>query len=132
MKTLTLPAKIENIDTVVDFINAELEQADCSVKVITQLDIVIDEIFGNIAKYAYPDKEGDAIVQIYCGEDIEITFIDSGIPFNPLEHEDPDITGSAEERDIGGLGVFISKKLTDSAVYTYENHQNRLTIHKNY
>ena len=116
MKELTLPATIENIETVIDFVNGQLEEIKCPLKAQMQIDIAIDELFGNIAHYAYNPETGPATVRVEVAEDpiaVVITFIDRGVPYDPLKKEDPDITLSAEERAIGGLGIFMVKKTMD-------------------
>ena len=98
-----------------------------------QIDVAIDELFGNIARYAYGDKQGDATVRLGFNEATRmasITFIDSGAPFNPLEMADPDVTLSAEERGIGGLGIFMVKKTMGRLEYSHENGYNIFTIYK--
>lgn len=133
MKEITLKATIENIDKVTDFINNELEQIDCPLKTQMQIDIVIDEIFGNIARYAYSPDTGLATVQFEAAENpfsAVITFIDSGKPFNPLKTDEPDVTLAASERKEGGLGIFIVKKTMDELSYCYREGQNVLTIRK--
>lgn len=133
MKELTVSAKLENIPVVTAFIDERLEALDCSMKAQMQIDIAIDELFGNIAHYAYPDGTGDATVRFEFDEatrTASITFIDSGMPFDPLEKADPDVTLSAQEREIGGLGIFMVKKAMDKIEYSYENGFNILTIHK--
>ena len=134
MKELTLDATIENISTVTAFVDEELEKINCPVKAQMQIDIAIDELFSNIANYAYQPSVGPATVKVEVIEDpmsVVITFIDGGIPYNPLEKEDPDITLSAEEREIGGLGIFMVKKSMDNIDYEYKNGQNILRIKKN-
>ena len=131
----TLDATIENIDPITDFINEQLELSSCPLKVITQIDVAIDEIFSNIARYAYQSKVGKATVQIEIFEDpksVAITFIDSGIQFNPLDLKDPDISAKAEVREVGGLGVYIVKKSMDKVTYEYQDGKNILTIQKNF
>ena len=99
-----------------------------------QIDIAIDELFGNIAHYAYHPEVGDATVRVEVQEDplaVIITFIDGGVPYDPLAAADPDITLSAEERAIGGLGIFMVKKTMDEITYRYENGSNILSIRKN-
>lgn len=134
MKELKLAAKVENIATVTDFIVSYLEKISCPPKQQVQIDVAIDEIFGNIANYAYDGHEGDVTVRVESHEEsnVEITFIDSGVPYNPLEKEDPDVTLSAEERKIGGLGIFIVKKTMDDMIYKYEDGKNILTIKKSW
>ncbi|MBQ7503908.1 MAG: ATP-binding protein [Ruminococcus sp.] len=133
MKELTVEAAIENIEKVTDFINAELEVLGCSFKAETQIDVAIDELFGNIARYAYNPETGKATVRLEVEENplsVIITFIDNGRPFNPLRQADPDITLSAEEREIGGLGIFLVKKTMDLIEYDYRDGQNILKIKK--
>ena len=134
MKELTLDATVENISTVTAFVDEELEKIDCPMKAQMQIDIAIDEVFSNIAHYAYQPSVGSATVKIEVIEEpmsVVITFIDGGTPYNPLEKEDPDITLSAEEREIGGLGIFMVKKSMDSIDYEYKDGQNILRIKKN-
>lgn len=134
MKEITLPATVANIAKVTEFVVAQLEEIDCSPKAQIQIDVAMDEIFGNIANYAYGDKTGEATVRIDSPtpSSVEITFIDSGVPYNPLEKPDPDTTLSAEERQIGGLGIFIVKKTMDDMIYKYEDGKNFLTIKKSW
>lgn len=132
-KELTVKAAVENMEMVTDFINEQLESMECPMKVQMQIDVAVDEIFGNICHYAYPLGEGEATVCVEVQKDpkaIEMTFMDSGVPYNPLEKEEPDTTLSAEEREIGGLGIFIVKKTMDEISYRYENEKNILTVKK--
>ena len=130
MKELNIEAKIENLETVLDFVSAELEAADCSMKLQTQIAIVVEEIFVNIAHYAYNPETGGAVIRLAIGDEIKIEFEDSGKPYNPLENVDPDITAGAEEREIGGLGIFMVKKIMDAVEYEYKDRKNILTIRK--
>lgn len=132
MKELTVEAKIENIGRVTDFVNEELLKRGCSKKSLRQINIAIDELFGNIARYAYPKGLGTATVKMEVEESASaiITFIDKGVPFNPLEKADPDVTLGVEEREIGGLGLFIVKNSMDDVKYKYKDGQNILTIKK--
>ena len=133
MKELTIEAKIENIEAVTDFVNEQLESLDCPMKAQMQIDIAIDELFGNIAHYAYNPEIGQATVRVEVVEDplsVVITFIDNGVPYDPLAKADPDTTLSAEERDIGGLGIYMVKKSMDDIAYEYKNGQNILKIKK--
>ena len=134
MKELTIAATVENIDVVTDFVNEQLEALDCPMKAQMQIDIAIDELFGNIAHYAYNPDVGDATVRVEVVEEplaVMITFIDKGVPYNPLEQADPDTTLSAEDRQIGGLGIFMVKKSMDEITYEYKDGQNILKIKKN-
>lgn len=133
MKELTLKAIVENIDAVTDFVNGQLELMDCPMKIQMQIDVAIDEIFGNICHYAYGTGEGEASVRVEILEEpraVVITFMDSGVAYNPLEQEEPDTTLSAEEKPIGGLGILIVKKTMDELSYQYEDGHNILTVKK--
>ena len=133
MKELTVQATRENIAVVTGFVNAELDRMNCPERSRAQIDIAIDEIFGNIANYAYTPEEGPATVRIET-EDVplrvSITFIDHGMQYDPLSAGDPDITLAARERRIGGLGVFMVKKTMDDVTYEYKDGKNILTIRK--
>ena len=133
MKELTIEATVENIEIVTDFVNEQLEAFDCPMKVQIQIDIAIDELFGNIAQYAYNPEIGQATVRVEVIEEplsVVITFIDNGVPYDPLAKADPDTTLSAEERDIGGLGIYMVKKSMDDIIYEYKDGQNILKIKK--
>ena len=134
MKEMTIAAKVENIEAVTDFVNEQLEALDCPMKAQMQIDIAIDELFGNIAHYAYNPEIGNATVRVEVTGDplaVVITFIDNGVPYDPLAKADPDTTLSAEERDIGGLGIYMVKKSMDEISYKYQDGKNILTIKKN-
>lgn len=133
MTELVVDAKTENLDQVLDFVNENLEAADCPMKVQVQMDIAVEEIFVNIAHYAYQDTVGKAEVHVRIQEEpavVEIIFKDEGIPYNPLEKKDPDITLSAEDRQIGGLGIYMVKKSMDDVSYDYKDGQNIFRIQK--
>lgn len=133
MKELTVAATVENIETVTDFVNEELEALDCPMKTQMQIDIAIDELFSNIANYAYAPEVGEATVRVEPKDDalaVVVTFIDKGMPYNPLENEDPDTTLSIDKREVGGLGVYMVKKSMDDIKYEYKNGQNILSIVK--
>ena len=132
MKELTVDAAVENIQAVTEFVNAQLEELDCPLKAQMQIDIAIDELFGNIAQYAYNPDVGPATVRVEVTEDpsVIITFIDNGVPYDPLQREDPDTTLSAEERGIGGLGIYMVKQSMDEITYEYKAGQNILSIKK--
>ena len=134
MKELTLAAIVENIETVTEFVDAQLELMNCPIKAQMQIDIAIDELFGNIAHYAYNTEVGSATVRVEVSEAplaVIITFIDNGVPYDPLGKDDPDITLSAEEREIGGLGIYMVKQSMDEITYEYKDGQNILKIKKN-
>lgn len=132
-KELTIAATVENIEAVTDFVNEQLEALDCPVKAQMQIDIAIDELFGNIAHYAYNPDVGEATVRVEVMEEplsVVITFIDQGVPFDPLDAQEPDTSLSAQERSIGGLGIYMVKKSMDEITYAYENGRNILSIRK--
>ena len=130
---ITLDATTDNLQTVLDFIDAILDENDCPMKTKLQIDIAVEEIFVNIANYAYASGTGKATVCAAVEDrEVTITLTDSGTHFNPLLKEDPDITISAEERDIGGLGILMTKKSMDSVSYEYKDQQNALTLKKKF
>ena len=133
MKELTIEAVLENVDTVIDFIDEQLVEYGCGMKEKMAIDVAADELFTNIASYAYNPEKGNATVRVEVFEDplaVEITFIDNGVPYDPLAKADPDTTLSVEERQIGGLGIFIVKKSMDAVNYEYKEGRNILTIRK--
>lgn len=133
MKEFNTESIIENIGPVTDFINEELEAAGCAMKAQLQIDVAVDEIFSNISKFAYAPYTGPATVTIDIASDTRIAsirFIDNGKPYDPLSAEDPDVTLSAEERQIGGLGIFLVKKTMDDVQYEYSDGHNILTLIK--
>ena len=124
-------ADLEELPYVQDFVNTKLSELNINNKTINQIDLAVEEIFVNIVQYAYKDKEGICTITINnAGNIIEFTFEDNGAPFNPLEKEMPDITLSKDERDIGGLGIFLIKKTMDKVDYKYEDNKNILKITK--
>jgi sigma-B regulation protein RsbU (phosphoserine phosphatase) len=130
-RELQIEARQENLDVALDFVNEELEKMQCSSKIQSQIDIAVEEIFVNIAHYAYNPETGIVIIRIAASNDeIRFEFEDTGKPYNPLEKADPDITIQTEDRPIGGLGVFMVKKIMDSVEYRYEGSKNLLTLRK--
>ncbi len=135
MKQIKVKADTAELDNVLSFADTILEELGCSVKAQMQIDIAIEEIFVNIAHYAYPEAEGEAVIYVEPGDgssSVTITFEDEGIPYDPLKNEDPDITLSADDRPIGGLGIFMVKKSMDEVSYEYKDGKNRLTIKKSF
>lgn len=134
MGILRIEADVKHLETVQNFVIAELEKANFSLKQIMQVEIAVEEFFCNIANYAYHPDKGDTWIQCKIRregkERVEIEFIDEGIPYNPLEKEDPDISLSLEEREIGGLGIYLTKQLMDSMEYHHDNGRNILIITK--
>ncbi len=133
MTVKTFPAKTEVLSDVLGFVDEMLQNYQCPMKIQMAVCVAIEEVFVNVAHYAYGDGDGDMMLGIgFDEESRSITFrmSDRGVPFDPLKKPDPDITLSAEERDIGGLGIFITKKTMDSVEYSYENGENILTMIK--
>lgn len=134
-KELTMDALIENVVPLTEVVDGMLESMDCPMKVQAQVDIAIDEVFSNIANYAYAPDTGITVVRIEtCREpaSITLTFKDWGVRYNPLEKKDPDVTLGLEEREIGGLGIFMVKKSMDKMFYRRRGRQNVLTVHKKF
>ncbi len=133
-KEIKLPATVDNISAVTNFVEHELTERNCPKSAKAQINVAIDEIFGNIAQYAYNPENGDATVRVEVTDDpieVILTFMDKGKPYNPLEKADPDVTLSVKERKVGGLGIFIVKKSMDEIDYHYEDGKNVLKIRKN-
>ncbi len=130
---LTLDARPENLDEVLGFVDRYLEPLGCPLKLQMQIDMAVEEVFVNIASYAYGSGTGSAVIRVKTKQDpltVFITFADRGVPYDPLAKADPDVTLSAEERQIGGLGIFLVKKSMDDVTYEYSGGQNILTIAK--
>lgn len=133
MKELTVVAEVEELDRVIQFVNEELDAYGCDMAVTMQIDIAVEEIYVNIANYAYKPEDGNATIRCQVEEDplrVTIEFLDQGKPYNPLLKEDPDVTLSAEERDIGGLGIYMVKNMMDDIQYEFKDGKNILTIKK--
>lgn len=135
-RILNIAAKTENLDQVLGFIDSFLEEQECDMKAMIQIDVAVEEMYVNIAHYAYGvEGGGDAEIRVeldelYGKRAVRITFIDSGIYYDPLAKEDPDITLGAEERPIGGLGIYMVKKSMDDVAYERKDDQNIFTIKK--
>ena len=133
MKEWTYAARLESIDPLTAQVDETLEALECPMKAQLQIDVAIDELFSNIARYAYPSGEGEAMIQLEVQNQprvIALTFIDHGIPFNPLAADMPDTSLSAEDRPIGGLGIHLVRKTMDEMRYEHRDGANRLTILK--
>ena len=130
---LTIEALAENLATVTEFVDVRLEQVNCPMKAQMQIDVALEEIFINIANYAYQPGKGPATVRVDVTDNpltVTITFVDHGIPYDPLAKDDPDVTLPADQREIGGLGIFMTKKLMDDVVYEYKDGSNILRLVK--
>lgn len=130
VKEITLDAKVESIETLTAFVEEFLESSGGSVKSIMQISVALDEIVSNIVNYS---GAKDYTVKVALEQDslvASVTFIDKGVPYDPLKKDDPDTTLSAEEREIGGLGIFLVKKTMDDVQYSREGDKNVLVLKK--
>ena len=133
MKTLTLKAELDRIGEVTAFIEEQLEAVDCPMKAQMQIDMAVDELFSNIAHYAYGEGTGEAAVSFDFDAQtrmVSVTFEDTGVPYDPLKKDDPDVSLSVEEREVGGLGIFLVKKTMDAMEYERRGDRNVLVIRK--
>ena len=133
MEKITVEAVLDNLQTVIDFATEHLEARDCSMKVVMQTELVIEEVFVNIASYAYKPEIGPATFCMEFEENpsaVLMTFIDGGRPYDPLKQTDPDTTLDIDEREIGGLGIFLVKKNVDEISYEYADGKNILRMKK--
>ena len=134
MNQMTVSAIVDNVKAVTRFVNERLDGLGCSERIRIQVDVAIDEIFSNIVRYAYNPKTGPATVCVEVEENplsVVITFIDHGVPFDPLAEDQPDTTRLPKgKRPIGGLGLFMVRKTMDDVTYQYKDGQNILSIRK--
>ena len=133
MGIITVSASPDSVEKVANYISEQLEKVSCPMKTQMQIGVAVEEIFANIVNYAYGEETGEVEISVDTEDapnNVTIVFKDSGIQYNPLEKEDPDITLSSDDRPIGGLGVFMVKKLMDYVVYRYEEGRNILEIRK--
>lgn len=133
MKELDILAVKENLPEVLAFIDSQLEELNCGIKIITQVDVAVEEIFVNISSYAYNPETGPATIRAGITEEplsVIISFIDNGKPYDPLAKPDPNVKIPLKERKKGGLGIFMVKKTMDDVSYEYKDGQNILTITK--
>ncbi len=136
MAELQVPATVEKLDEVIAFVGEQLEAFDCPFKVRFQIELALEEIYVNIAHYAYNPEIGLATVRCTVEKEpqtqVTIELLDSGKPYDPLARQDPNTALPAEERDIGGLGIFLVKKNMDHVAYRYEDGKNILVMKKSY
>ncbi len=137
IQEIMVDAEVSELDKVLDFVSEYLEELGCNMSFVVKMGVACDEIFMNISSYAYPHKssgnKGYARIIISQNESldsIQIMFRDNGIPYDPLKSTDPDVTLNAEERDVGGLGIFMVKKFTDTIMYERDGDENVLIITK--
>ncbi|MEG1524861.1 MAG: ATP-binding protein [Clostridia bacterium] len=128
---LVVPAEVDRLDQVMQFIAVVLEKHNCPAAVETYLTMAVEEVFVNIVNYAYDEGVGDVTLDAdVCEQAVTIRVTDCGKAYNPMEKSDPDITLAAEKRQIGGLGIYMVKKLMDEVSYAYADGKNCLTIIK--
>lgn len=130
-KTLEVDATTDNLEKVQGFVDEVAEGAGADFKALNQIELVVEEVFVNVAHYAYGEGTGPCTIE--CSSDdtaLTMRFIDSGVPYDPLQKKDPDVTLSAEEREIGGLGIYLTKKLMDKVEYERKDERNILTLTK--
>ena len=131
--TIALDAVPENFAAVQDWIRDHLASVSCSMRTLLELDMIVEEVFINIASYAYNEHIGTVTLDLSLDEAnnmLYLTFRDTGVPYDPLKKESPDLSAPAEKRPIGGLGIFLVQKYSDVLSYEYADNENRLTIGK--
>ena len=131
---LEIDAELGKLPEVMAFVDSHLEDVFCPLKIQMQVDVAVEEAFVNIASYAYAPGSGKAVIRLEITDEpaaLAVTFIDQGVPFDPLAKEDPDLSLSAEERAIGGLGIYMIKKSMDNVSYEYKNGSNVFKLIKN-
>lgn len=134
MKQITVDARVENLDAVIAFINDQISLLNCAEKIRRQIDVAASELFTNIADYAYRPDVGPATICVEVRSDpmaVVLTFMDHGTPFDPLKQSDPDLSAPVQERETGGLGIFMVRQSMDAISYEYKDGQNILHIQKN-
>ncbi len=132
-REISLAATVENLPLVNEFVEQLLAGVTLSAKAQMQIELAVEEVFVNIANYAYGEAGGQVAVQgkiLTEPAGLELVFIDGGQPYNPLSREEPDIEKKMEDRDIGGLGIFLVKKNMDEVHYAYQQEKNILTLRK--
>ena len=130
---ICLDATKEKLPQAIEFVDAHLEELGCSPKTQMEMELSIEEIFINIANYAYAPGTGEATIRVETAEDpksISVSFLDQGMQYNPLLREEPDVNLTAEERSVGGLGIFLVKRYVNDLQYEYRDGSNILTLKK--
>ncbi len=140
-KEITVDATLDNLDIVMGFLEDILREKDCPLKIMMKIAVAFEEIYVNIVNYAYGDTVGECTIEAFVVEPEEtcqyskkviIKIKDNGVEFNPLSMEDPDISLSAEDREIGGLGIYMTKKTMDRVDYLRNNDENVLVMEKSW
>ncbi|MBE5954801.1 MAG: ATP-binding protein [Lachnospiraceae bacterium] len=135
-KEINVRSTMDNLDTVLGFIEGNLEMAECPMKIAMKIAVCVEELYVNVVNYAYDGQEGACRIEFRFEENTPnkavITIVDQGKPFNPLEKEDPNTTLDAEERDIGGLGIFMVKNIMDTIIYERKEEKNIIIMEKSW
>lgn len=127
----TYDADVDKLNDVLAFVEENLEANEAGMKETMAITVAVEEMFVNVAHYAYPDSKGKVTIGLrFIGDDIEIHLTDAGIPFDPIAKEDPDVTLDADDREIGGLGIYMVKKSMDECTYERVGDQNHFTMRK--
>lgn len=134
-KAITVEASMEYLDKVTSFVEAFLEDYACPIKIAMKILLCVEELYANVVNYAYGSKDGNCTIELegkaYETEnEVCICMRDQGVPFDPFAKEDPDITLSVDEREIGGLGIYMVKNIMDTVSYEYKQQENIVTITK--
>lgn len=134
-KAITVEASMEYLDKVTSFVEAFLEDYACPIKIAMKILLCVEELYANVVNYAYGSKDGSCTIELegkaYETEnEVCICMRDQGVPFDPFAKEDPDITLSVDEREIGGLGIYMVKNIMDTVSYEYKQQENIVTITK--
>ena len=130
VKEIVVDSKFENVRTLTEFVENSLEPLNPSPKAIMQIEVAIDELFSNVVRYSGSDN---LKLILNVNEDVltaKLTFIDEGVEYDPLKKSDPDVTLAAEDRPIGGLGIYLVKKIMDGVEYKRDGRKNVLTVVK--
>ena len=125
-RMLSVTPTMDTVSQVAAFVEEQLEQLEVPMKLSTKLMVAVDEIYSNIVRYSGATQAQVRIVK--DPDTLRLVFCDNGIPYNPLEAKEPDTTASAQEREIGGLGIFMVRKMMDKVEYRYRDEQNVLTL----
>ena len=131
MSSLKIPAVLENLESSIDFVKQQFTAAGFGDKELLRIHLACEEAFVNVINYAYQDGQGDMIIDVTCRDDsCTIMLSDQGVPYDPMAKEDPDLDVPIEERQIGGLGIFMVKEIMDDVRYEYRDGYNILTLVK--
>lgn len=133
MAQITIPAVLDNLETALHFVETQMQSTQCPPAFVNQVELAVEEVFVNIARYAYQPGQGDVTMECLVTESphgVTVIFCDEGKPYNPLQRPDPDLHLGVEERPIGGLGILMVKKLMDTVAYEFRDGKNCLTLKK--